>query len=88
MSWQEVAGKRKARREEGKKHGTKAIQDAGIRFASLDNGWHLRIEHGGKVIDYMPGNGSWSIKGERSALTGQHYGVGTLIRHIASGSAS
>jgi hypothetical protein len=80
-AWAAVAAERKAQRERNRAHNTRVLTNAGVQFAVFDNGWHLRIQHNGVQIDFMPGPGTWSMLGDRA----QRRGVRTLLHYIATG---
>lgn len=68
----------KAAREIRRDENTRALLAAGVTFKSIDNGWQLRIEHRGQVIDFKPGPGTWSMQGDRR----QRHGVRELISYL------
>lgn len=58
-------------------HSKKALSDAGIAFAEMNNGHHLIVEHNGVRIDFYPGTGLWI---ERTGYRSR--GVFRLIRFL------
>jgi hypothetical protein len=50
---------RQIKRQSNRERGAGLLQSEGIGFEIKNDGAHLIIKHGGRVVDFWPGTGKW-----------------------------
>jgi hypothetical protein len=68
---------RKEKRAFNRERGPEILKEHGVSFAIKNNGAHLIVQHGGKVVDYWPGTGKFIFRDG-----GEGRGVFTLLKAL------
>ncbi len=53
----------------------------GVSFDTKNNGAHLIVRHGGKVVDFWPGTERWRVRGQ----TRYAFGIDKLLKELGVG---
>ena len=78
--WREHKAERAEKRAGNRQHSAVLLREAGVGFSTRNDGAHLIIERGGKIIDFWPGTGLWVVRGQQK----RHRGVRSLIQSVAA----
>jgi hypothetical protein len=68
----------KQKRAQNREMSAKILTHVGISYESKNQGAHLILSAGDKVINFWPGTGLWVIRGSKK----QHRGIRHLIAHV------
>ena len=75
--WKQHKKERQEKRASNRDYSPKLLNKAGIFFEACNHGAHLRVRHGGAVIDFWPGTGYW-----KTSTGTKGRGVRNLIKFI------
>lgn len=69
----------KERRAHNRENGLAALKERSIHVEQKNNGFHLIVKHGDKVVDYWPGTGLWM---DRAVQSMRRRGIRSLLTHL------
>lgn len=62
-TYREMNQASKEKRCKNRHHSTLALERAGVKFESKNNGAHLVVKEGDFIVDFWPGTGLWRERG-------------------------
>ncbi|MBD3260257.1 MAG: hypothetical protein GF334_01045 [Candidatus Altiarchaeales archaeon] len=66
------------RKQHNKESSTEILTKSGVNFTARNNGTHLIVEEGGKIVDYWPSTGLFIDRADKK----RRRGVFRLLKHV------